>query len=144
MTARMMVAAGAVIRDELRRVLLVKHVPSYRSYWAGKWICPGGRLKMGESIREAALREVEEETGLRVELLSPVEPYEGLFHQGGELDLHVVYLTFRARPLGGDLKPDSDVGEAEWVAPERLPDIWDDLHRDTQRLMVLAGVVERT
>ncbi len=143
MTARMMVAAGAVIQDERSRVLLVKHVPSYRSYWAGKWICPGGRLKAGETIRDAALREVEEETGLRVELLGPVEPYDGLFYKDGELELHVVYLTFRARPVDGELRPDSDVGEAVWVEPGRLPAMWDELHPDTQRLMVLSGVVKQ-
>jgi 8-oxo-dGTP pyrophosphatase MutT (NUDIX family) len=143
MTVRMMVAAGAVVRDSLGRVLLVKHVPDYRSYWAGKWICPGGKIKPGESVREAVVREVREETGLDIALVSAVEPYEGLFHQDGALALHVVYLTFLAEPRGGVLRPDSDVGEAQWVEPERLPALWGELHRDTQRLMNLAGVVNK-
>ncbi|MSQ11834.1 MAG: NUDIX hydrolase [Dehalococcoidia bacterium] len=137
----MTVAAGAVVRDEQGKVLLVKHVPAYQSRWAGKWICPGGRLQMGEEIRSAVVREVREETGLDVELTRPVEPYEGLFYEDGKLVEHVVYITFLAHVAGGVLKPGSDVGEAAWVKPAKLPAIWSELHRDTQRLMLLAGVV---
>ena len=60
------VAVGAVIEDEKGRVLLVKHVPERKGFWQGKWICPGGGLKLGESIEHGIKREVWEETGLVV------------------------------------------------------------------------------
>ncbi len=46
-----MVAVGAVIVDKENRVLLVQHVEAKRGgFWYGKWICPGGMLKKGESF----------------------------------------------------------------------------------------------
>ena len=38
------VAVGAVILDNEGRVLLGRHKPERRGFWAGKWICPGGKL----------------------------------------------------------------------------------------------------
>ena len=54
------VAVGAVILDDDEKILLVKHVPERGGYWKGKWICPGGRLKPGESIPVGIKREVRE------------------------------------------------------------------------------------
>ena len=133
-----------MILDGEGRVLLVRHVPEHRSHWQGKWICPGGRLKPGEEIKTAILREVREETALEVELVRSLEPYEGIVWNGSELALHVVYITYLAQLVGGDLKPGSDVGEAVWVAPPDLPALNDELHPDTRRLLNIAGLLERS
>ena len=44
------VAVGAIIKDSQGRFLLVRHKPEREGYWKGKWICPGGKLKLGEDI----------------------------------------------------------------------------------------------
>lgn len=133
-----MVAVGAVIEHE-GRVLLVKHVPERRSFWEGKWICPGGKLELGETIEQGIQREVGEETCLEVELVIPLLPFETVVKNGGRVELHVIYLDYIARLKGGELKVGSDVGEARWVKPEELPALWSELHPDTRRLLRLAG-----
>ena len=59
-----LVAVGAVIKDENDRVLLVKHRPERGGFWQGKWIFPGGKLELGERIEDGVRREVKEETNL--------------------------------------------------------------------------------
>jgi len=137
----MMVAVGAVIRDDAGRVLLVRHVPERSGFWQGRWICPGGRLEVGESLAEGVLREVAEETGLQIELQEQLPPFERIVRSNGDTSLHVVYIDFLARLVGGEFHPDSDVGEGIWVSREQLDGIWDELHEDTIKLLELAQVI---
>ncbi|MBI2867581.1 MAG: NUDIX domain-containing protein [Chloroflexi bacterium] len=135
------VAVGAVVQDDLGRVLLVKHVPERGGFWQGKWICPGGRLHAGEPITEGIKREVKEETGLDIELGRPLVPFERIVTDHGKT-MHVIYVDYLATSLGRDATPASDVGEATWVRRDGLPGMWPELHEDTQRLMTIAGLVE--
>ena len=134
-----MVAVGAVIEDEKGRLLLVKHVPERGGYWQGRWICPGGRLNPGESIARGIRREVQEETGLEIELVRALPPFERI---APEVGLHVIYIDYLARPSGGGpLRVGSDVGEALWVSRDELPRLWPQVHEDAQRLLQIAGIV---
>ncbi|MFC1943979.1 NUDIX domain-containing protein [Chloroflexota bacterium] len=135
------VAVGAVIEDDEGRILLVKHRPERGGYWQGKWICPGGRLKVGEGIEEGIRREVGEETNLDIEMVRPLVPFERIVGGAGGTGLHVIYIDYLARLSGGELRPDDDVGEAVWVAKGDIPAMWDELHEDTQRLLKLAEIV---
>ena len=135
------VAAGAVIEDEEGRILLVRHVPERGGFWQGKWICPGGRLHLGEAIEEATLREVREETQLEIELISLLQPFERIVKSGSRTELHVIYIDHLARVVSGEFRPGSDVGEGIWVGRDEIPGIWDDLHEDTRRLLEMANVV---
>lgn len=139
-----MVAVGAVIEDDRGRVLLVRHVPQREGFWKGKWICPGGKLELGESIEEGILREVKEETDLSIELTAPLTPFERVVKVGGETTLHVIYIDYLARLRGGRLRPASDVGEAIWVTREELSRRWDELHEDTRKLLRIAGIAGGT
>jgi ADP-ribose pyrophosphatase YjhB (NUDIX family) len=125
------IGAGALIIED-DRVLLVRHRPERRGYWEKRWILPGGMLRVGETIDEGIVREVAEETGLSVEIAGEArEPVERIVAGDGGTELHVVYIVKPARVLGGELAPDSDVGEAMWVETERLEDIIGELHEDT-------------
>ena len=136
-----MVAVGAVITDGNDRVLLVKHKPERGGFWQGKWICPGGKLELGESIEDGIRREVKEETNLDIRLTTPLIPFERIVKSDdGETGLHVIYINYLAEPTGGELKPDSDVGEAYWVPRKEIPDIREELHEDTQRLFKIANI----
>ena len=139
--SEIMVAVGAVIEDSEGRILLVKHVLEKGGFWQGKWICPGGRLEGGEGIEEGIRREVMEETNLEISLVAPLVPSERIVKEKGKTTLHVIYIDFLARLVGGELKPESDVGEAIWVSKEDIRRIWDELHDDTKRLLEIAKVV---
>jgi len=136
-----MVAVGAVIKDESDRVLLVKHRPERGGFWQGKWICPGGKLELGERIEDGVRREVREETNLEIRLAGPLAPFDRVVEREGQTELHVIYISYLAEKIGGDLKPESDVGEALWATREDILSIWEELHEDTQRLLRIANIV---
>lgn len=134
-------AVGAVIKDESDRVLLVKHRPERGGFWQGKWICPGGKLELGERIEDGVRREVREETNLEIRLTSPLAPFDRIVESEGQTELHVIYIDYMAEKSEGDLKPDSDVEEARWATREDILSIWEELHEDTQRLLQIAKIV---
>jgi len=140
------VAVGAVIIDEKGRVLLGRHKLERRGFWTGKWICPGGKLKKGETIKEGILREVMEETHLEIELCDPLPPFERIVRDetGKGVILHVIYIDYTAHPLNGELMADSDLGEVIWASSAKLKSIWDELHEDTQILLSNAGLCNWT
>lgn len=136
-----MVAVGAVIEDNLGRVLLVKHKPERGGFWQGKWICPGGELELGEDIGGGVKREVMEETNLEVDLVRALPAFDRIVKRGGEVELHVIYIDYKAKLVRGELKVDSDVGEARWIEKSEFEQIWEEIHEDTKKLLELAGVV---
>jgi len=142
LSPHILVAVGAVIEDDDGRILLVKHKQERGGYWQGKWICPGGELEFGEDIKEGIKREIKEETNLEVELVTPLVPFDRIVKIDGRTGLHVIYIDYVASLVGGELKVDSDVGEALWVEKKSVPTIWQELHEDTQRLLKIAGITQ--
>ena len=110
-----LVGVGAVIIDK-GRVLLVKrgHPPL-----SGEWSIPGGALEVGEMVREAAVREVKEETGLSVEATELLGVYDRVLRDGGGRILyHYVLIDFLCRRVGGELEAAGDAEEARWFTPQ--------------------------
>jgi 8-oxo-dGTP diphosphatase len=104
-------AGGLVVRDGT--VLLV-HRPKYDD-----WSFPKGKCGEGESDEACALREVEEETGLRCELLEEVG--ETSYRDGKGRPKVVRY--WRMRALAGDFVPHDEVDEISWVTPEAAAEV---------------------
>ena len=82
----------------------------------GLWSLPGGRLEHGESLVEAAAREVLEETGLEVKVSDLLGVYEALG------DTHYVVLDYIGEAVGGAAEPTAgaDAAEARWVPLEEI------------------------
>lgn len=99
------------------RVLLVKrgHPPL-----AGEWSIPGGVLEVGELLREAAVREAREETGLTVEPGEILGVFDRLIRTGDRIQYHYVLIDFLCRRVAGDLVPGSDADEVRWFGREEL------------------------
>ena len=101
---------GAIVTDDTGRLLLVKrgHEPE-----TGRWSLPGGRVNPGESDREAVVREVHEETGLRVEPGRLVGAVERPAPGGAVFDIY----DYAASVSGGRLAADDDAADARWIDP---------------------------
>jgi ADP-ribose pyrophosphatase YjhB (NUDIX family) len=96
------VGVGVIIFDDQGRLLLERRRD------CGLWGLPGGRIEPGESVAEAALREVKEETGLDVEIVRLVGVYSEpdgrivTYPDNGDV-VHLVDIILVARVLGGEL-----------------------------------------
>jgi 8-oxo-dGTP diphosphatase len=108
------VAVGAVVVDD-GSLLLVRRG---RGPAAGEWSVPGGRVERGETLAEAVVREVAEETGLEV----VCGPLLGWVERIGD-DHHHVILDFEATLLGGALVAGDDAAEAAWVPAGEVTDL---------------------
>ncbi len=143
MTGKIVPCVGAIILDKRGRVLLVKHIPEKGGFWANKYICPGGRLEAGESLEEGVRREIKEETGLEINILRWVRPFERVIRDtDGTLQDHVIYLDVIATKQKGQFRPASDVGEGSWFSKEQLKQVCNEIHEDTQILLREAGLLD--
>jgi 8-oxo-dGTP diphosphatase len=101
-------AGGGVVVDSEGRVLLV-HRPEYDD-----WSLPKGKLDKGESFEEAAIREVEEETGVQCELVRSLPDVR--YSVRGRPKLVRYWLMRVVSDLG--FEPNSEVDEVRWVSFE--------------------------
>jgi 8-oxo-dGTP diphosphatase len=111
------VGVGVVIMEGGRLVLVRRGAEPA----LGKWSFPGGAVELGETVREAAVREAKEECGLDVEIVeeTPMDAYDILeLDEEGRLRYHYVLLQFLAEPKDGVLEPTSDVTDARWIPLE--------------------------
>ncbi|HYB43347.1 MAG TPA: NUDIX hydrolase [Candidatus Methylomirabilis sp.] len=114
---------GAVVLDGDQVLLVRRGGPPSQ----GKWSIPGGLIHLGERIEDAVHREVEEECGLRVQLLGLCGVIDRIVQ--GESDpataapirYHYIIVDYVAAPAGGTLRAGSDAAEARWVPVADLP-----------------------
>ncbi|MFD9413526.1 NUDIX hydrolase [Streptomyces goshikiensis] len=113
-------AASAVVVDEGGRVLLQRRTDN------GMWALPGGRMDLGESIGECAVRETFEETGVTVEITGIVGTYTNPGHVFAYSDGEVrqeFSICLLARPTGGTLRTSDESFEVAWFAQEAIDDL---------------------
>lgn len=125
---RPFVGVGAVIWREDRLLLVRRGNPPRQSEWS----LPGGAQHVGETVREACLREIKEETHLDVTIENLIDVIDGIFEDDdGKVQHHYTLIDFKARWLSGTAKPGDDVTEVRWVAPTDLADyaLWQETER---------------
>jgi 8-oxo-dGTP diphosphatase len=109
----------AIIQFPRNQILLVKR--NTRPF-VGYWALPGGRMDPGETILQTIVREVKEETGLTVEIVSKVGEY---VEKGIKDDIEYEYYPtcFVVRPVGGEIiKQDSEIQEIQIFSLNKLPE----------------------
>ena len=87
----------------------------------GEWSLPGGLLELGEELTSGVRRELREETGLEVEPLAIILPFDRIVREGSRVKYHYVIVDYLCRRKRGRLRPASDVVDARWVRREDLP-----------------------
>ncbi len=114
-----LVGVGAVVQLN-DRVLLIRRA---NDPGKGLWSIPGGLVEVGETLREAAKREVEEETGVAVEIGDLLDVIENIVcDESGRVKFHYILVDFKAKPLSGDMDvtPSSEALEAGWFTSEEI------------------------
>lgn len=111
---------GCVLFDEQGRVLLMKRRDN------GYWALPGGGVEPGESVTEALVREVEEETGLRVRPVQLIGVYSSpdvLLRYADGHRCQPVSLTFRCALEGGAPRETEEATAVAWFPVDALPEL---------------------
>jgi len=115
------VVAGVIVERGRRLLLLRRSIePRY-----GTWTFPAGYMEIDETAEEAAVREVEEEVGLKVKLRSLV----GVYSRPAPESPGILVVVFQAQRPRGPVKIGHEVLEARWFAPDDIP--WDELSFQT-------------
>ena len=130
---RPLIGVGAVIVED-GRVLLVKrgHPPL-----KGEWSIPGGVLEVGETVRQAAMREALEETGLMVETHDLLGVFDRLLpDEQGRIRYHYVLIDFLCRRVGGGVRAGGDADEVRWFSSQELSKL--PLAKDTAAVIRLG------
>jgi ADP-ribose pyrophosphatase YjhB (NUDIX family) len=108
--------SAAIFRDG--RVLIVRRgrAPAH-----GLYTLPGGGVELGETLEEAVIREVREETALAIEPVDLVGFRQAIARDAeGRVERHFVILPFAARWIGGEVSLNEELDEAHWLAPTAL------------------------
>ena len=103
-------ASGTIVENG--SILLVKRG---REPNKDLWSLPGGCIELGETARQAAAREILEETSLVVEVGEVADVHDVVAKDDCEIKFHYVIVNFYARTVSGDLKAASDAADARWV-----------------------------
>lgn len=116
-TIKVQVVAGVVIKQDGKYLLLQEKQP--KAY--GLWNFPAGRVDLGESLEQAAIREAKEESGYDVELIKEV----AIFHAQAT---DVVKHAYEAKIIGGKLEfPDDEILDAQWFTLKEIEQMKDKL-----------------
>ncbi|MEU7909432.1 NUDIX domain-containing protein [Actinoplanes sp. NPDC049118] len=116
----LVVAVAVIVRDGEGRLLLIRRSDN------GLWALPGGAQDLGESVTQAAVREVEEESGLQVEIsgISGIysNPNHVIAYDDGEVRQEFS-ICFHGTLVGGSLRTSSESAEVRWVDRRELDDL---------------------
>jgi len=112
-----LVGVGILIKHGEKYLLIRRAAEPDR----GLWTIPGGLVEVGERVREAAVREAREETGLEVEVREVLDVIDKIVRdEEGRVKYHFIIVDFLAVPKGGRMRASSDALEARWVRREEF------------------------
>ncbi|CAM4068175.1 NUDIX hydrolase [Kibdelosporangium persicum] len=113
-------AVSAFVLDEANHLLMIRRTDN------DLYAIPGGGIEPGETVTAATVREVQEETGIDIEVTGLIGIYSNPQHvieyDDGEVRQEFS-ICFRARPVGGELRTSSESKEAAWIDQPKLAEL---------------------
>lgn len=127
--------SAAIIRDG--HVFIARRA---RGPALGVWTMPGGMVEAGETLAEALIREILEETAMTIEPVTLAGHREVVVRdEAGRVSRHFVILCFASRWVAGETRLNEELDEARWIRPSELKDL-----RTTEGLDdIVAAAFER-
>jgi ADP-ribose pyrophosphatase len=111
------VAVGAIVFRNNKVLLVRRGQPPSQNLWA----IPGGRVEIGETLQEAAEREILEETGIAIKALNPVYTFDYIERdESTSARFHYVIVDLMADYIAGEPRAGDDAAEVRWVAAEEM------------------------
>jgi len=111
------VAVGAIVFKDHQVLLVRRGKPPAENLWA----IPGGGVEIGETLQEAAEREILEETGVTIRALEPVYTFDVIDQDArGRTRFHYVIIDLTADYVRGEPRAGDDASAARWVSPDEL------------------------
>jgi len=111
------VAVSAFIQNEHGRILMIRRTDN------DMYSIPGGQVEPGETLTQAAIREVKEETGIDIHVIELIglysDPSHVIAYDDGEVRQEFS-ICFRAQPINGELRTSSESKEVRWIELTQL------------------------
>ena len=107
---------GGVVLIDGRVVLIRRGKEPLR----GRWVIPGGTVELGETLQDALVREMQEETGILVRPREVVLVFDRIQREGPSVEYHYVIIDYACDYVSGALRAGSDADEVALVAPDEL------------------------
>jgi nucleoside triphosphatase len=108
---------GALIFNQSNQLLLVK-----THKWHGNYTIPGGHVELGESLKEALKREIQEETGLMLEKADFLCYQEFIYDESYWEKRHFIFFDFICRVKAGTVQLNDEAEEYAWVNLQDISD----------------------
>ena len=111
------VAVGAVVFREDRVLLVLRGKPPAEKQWS----IPGGCVELGETLQEAAEREITEEAGIIIQAKNPIYTFDVIEHdENDDIRFHYVIVDLAADYVSGELSAGDDAVAVSWVSLKDL------------------------
>ncbi len=111
------VSVGAIVMQDGRALIVKRREEPGR----GMWSVPGGKVELGETLRDAVAREAHEETGMIVQPGEMLAVSDAVYRDNhGRIQFHYVFVDFLCRAIRGELRAATDAADVRWLSEVEL------------------------